>query len=74
VAEQLASFPNVRYVIVTTGRYDIFAWAVFRNSEEMSNFVRAELGSISGIISHETVMSLRIAKGSFKLAMDDGKA
>ncbi|MBW2145116.1 MAG: Lrp/AsnC family transcriptional regulator [Deltaproteobacteria bacterium] len=73
IARELTAHKSIQHVIISTGRYDIMAWAVFRNSEEMSNFVRGELGSISGIISHETVMSLRIAKGSFKLAMDDDK-
>jgi hypothetical protein len=46
------------------------AWAVFRDSKEMSDFVSGELGGISGILSHETVMSLRVAKGSFKLTLE----
>ncbi len=73
VAEELTAHERIQHVIISTGRYDIMAWAVFRDSEEMSDFVRGELGGISGIISHETVMSLRVAKGSFKLVLDDGK-
>lgn len=71
VAERLAAHRRIQHVIISTGRYDIMAWAVFRDSKEMSDFVRGELGSISGILSHETVISLRVAKGSFKLVLDE---
>ncbi len=71
VAEELTAHERIQHVIISTGRYDVMAWAVFRDSEEMSDFVTGKLGGISGILSHETVMSLRVAKGSFKLVMDE---
>jgi Lrp/AsnC family transcriptional regulator for asnA, asnC and gidA len=70
VANELIANERIQHVIMSTGRYDIMAWAVFRDSEEMAGFVRGELGSIPGIISHETIINLRVAKGSFKLAAD----
>jgi len=70
VAQELAAHERIQHVIISTGRYDIMAWTVFRDPEEMSDFVTEKLGSISGILSHETVMSLRVAKGSFKLASE----
>ena len=71
VAERLAAHNRIQHVIISTGRYDIMAWAVFRDPEELSAFVRGELGSIPGIISHETVLNLRVAKGSLKLVTGD---
>ncbi len=70
VADQLIANDRIQHVIMSTGRYDIMAWAVFRDSEEMAGFVRGELGSIPGIISHETIITLRVAKGRFNLAVD----
>ena len=68
VADELIANERIQHVIMSTGRYDIMAWAVFRDSEEMAGFVRGELGSIPGIISHETIINLRVAKGCFTLA------
>ncbi len=68
VADELIANERIQHVIISTGRYDIMAWAVFRDSEEMAGFVKGELGGIPGIISHETIINLRVVKGSFKLA------
>lgn len=70
VAGELASNRRIRHVIVHTGRYDIIAWAVFSDSEDMSSFIRTRLGQIPGVISHETVINLRVAKGTFTLMND----
>lgn len=65
VAEQLATFPEVHHVLVNTGRYDIIVSADFRQSESLSSFVRGELGRIDGLISHETMMCLKVIKDDF---------
>ncbi len=67
VADELASDKRVQHVFISTGRFDIIAWADFQDAETMSSYIRKELGSIEGVLSHETVINLRIAKGSLKL-------
>lgn len=71
VTEILAKHDRIQHLIMTAGRYEIVAWTIFRDQEDMSNFVRNELSNIPGIISHETAISLRIAKASFILPTDD---
>ncbi len=68
IADELITDERIQQVIINAGRYDIMTWAVFRDSEEMTAFVRGKLGCIPGIISHETIVGLRVMKGSFKLA------
>lgn len=65
VANKLASYESIRFVIITAGRYDIITWVMFRKSEDLSDFVRNELGNIPGLVSAETMIYLKIKKFSF---------
>lgn len=65
VADKLASYANVHFVIISTGRYDIIAWMMFKEPEELSDFLRTELGNIPGLVSVETMINLKIIKASF---------
>lgn len=65
VADKLASYKNVHFVIISTGRYDIIAWMMFREAEDLSNFLRKEMGNIPGLTSVETMINLKITKASF---------
>ena len=65
VADRLASYTNVHFVIISTGRYDIIAWMMFKEPEELSDFLRTELGNIPGLVSVETMINLKIIKASF---------
>ncbi len=71
VAEKLASFDNVHFVIISTGRYDIIAWMMFQEPEDLSDFLRAELGNIPGLVSVETMINLKIIKASFTYLADE---
>ncbi len=70
VAEKLASYGNIRFVIITAGRYDVIAWAMFKESEDLSGFIRNELGNIRGLLSAETMIYLDIKKFSFTYVGD----
>jgi len=62
VAEKLASYANVHYALLTTGPYDLIAWGVFRNTDELSGFIRKELGAIEGITGYESMLTLKVVK------------
>jgi Lrp/AsnC family transcriptional regulator for asnA, asnC and gidA len=62
VADKLASYVNVHYALMTTGPYDLVAWAVFRDTDELSGFTRHELGGIEGLASYESMLTLKVAK------------
>jgi Lrp/AsnC family transcriptional regulator for asnA, asnC and gidA len=62
VADKLASYANVHYALMTTGPYDLVAWAVFRDTDELSSFLRHEIGSIKWLASYESMLTLKVAK------------
>jgi Lrp/AsnC family transcriptional regulator for asnA, asnC and gidA len=62
VADRLASYANVHYALLTTGPYDLIAWVVFRDTDELSGFIRRELGTIDGIAGYESMLTLKVIK------------
>jgi Lrp/AsnC family transcriptional regulator for asnA, asnC and gidA len=62
VANKLASIPEVQYVSVTTGAFDIFVWVALSSPEELSSFLRLQVGSIAGVRRTETFVNLSIRK------------
>ena len=44
VADKLVSNENVHMMFISAGRHDIIVWALFQRSEDLSNFLRHELG------------------------------
>lgn len=71
VVEGLRSCPDIRYVIICTGRFGILAEAMFRNREQMSDFLVKDLRSIPGLTSVESMVTFRFVKISSTLLADD---
>ncbi|NQT72397.1 MAG: Lrp/AsnC family transcriptional regulator [Chloroflexi bacterium] len=70
-ADLVASHRNVQTVAICTGRYDIIAWVMFRELNDLSNFVTVELSQIPGLQYTETMTNLKIIKTSHKSVGDD---
>ena len=64
-AEKLAGFPEIQGVFIGTGQYDIIAFAVFQNVNDLSTLVRGKLGAIKGVLVHETIVVLHAVKSPF---------
>jgi Lrp/AsnC family transcriptional regulator for asnA, asnC and gidA len=62
VGEQLATLQEVYFVGLTTGGYDLLVGAVFRSTEELSEFVTTKLAKIPGIIRTSTSSVLKVFK------------
>ncbi len=62
VADQLAEIPSMRVVLVTTGRYDIFAWAICRDTDDFLNLLTAKLNTIPGIQRANIMMGVKHVK------------
>jgi Lrp/AsnC family transcriptional regulator for asnA, asnC and gidA len=62
VADTLASYANVHYALITTGPYDLVVWTVFRDIEELSIFIRHDLGNIEGLVNYECMLILKVTK------------
>ena len=65
VAQELASFQNVHHVVINTGNFDLIISADFRGPEELSHFVREDLGNVQGLVSHETMVCLKTVRDTF---------
>jgi Lrp/AsnC family transcriptional regulator for asnA, asnC and gidA len=72
VAQRLARAPEVNFVGVTTGGYDVLAAALFRSNEELLDFTTLRLASIPGIIRTSTSSVLQLVKRTvnFPLPVD----
>ena len=65
VAEGLANLDEISWVAVTTGSYDLFAWATLQSSEALGVFLRDKVGIIPGVRRTETFVNLSIKKRGF---------
>ena len=58
VADGLSDLDEVSWVAVTTGSFDIFAWATLASSEALGIFLRTKVGIIPGVRRTETFVNL----------------
>ena len=65
VASKLSSLSNTRWVAVTTGSYDVFAWATVADAQALGAFLREEVGTITGVRRTETFVNLSIMKRQY---------
>lgn len=62
VARRLSELPEIYFVAVTTGGYDMIVSASFRSNEEFLEFVSTKLSRIPGIIRTANYSLLKIYK------------
>ncbi len=62
VAQRLSELPEIYFVAVTTGGYDMIVSASFRSNEEFLEFVSTKLSRIPGIIRTANYSLLKIYK------------
>lgn len=67
VAEGLAKFPEVTYVAVTTGAFDILFTAIFESHADLYSFMTKKLATFAGVKSTATSTVLRITKRGFTI-------
>jgi Lrp/AsnC family transcriptional regulator for asnA, asnC and gidA len=65
VAEGLAQLPEVTFVAVTTGAFDILCTAIFRSTDELYHFMTQKLPSFEAIKGSTSSSVLRITKRTF---------
>jgi Lrp/AsnC family transcriptional regulator for asnA, asnC and gidA len=66
VAADLVQSPEVRYVGLSTGRYDLMLEAFFTDQEHVLSFVTERLGGLEGVREVETSLILEVAKFSYE--------
>jgi Lrp/AsnC family transcriptional regulator for asnA, asnC and gidA len=72
VAEQLRSYPEVRYVGLAAGRYDILVEAFFTDQAHVLEFVSGRLGTLQGVVAVENSLILKVVKFSYEWQVDVG--
>jgi Lrp/AsnC family transcriptional regulator for asnA, asnC and gidA len=66
ISQKLKRQPEVRYVGVSTGRYDIIVEAFFLNQRHFLDFISNTLGEMQGITALETSMIFEVVKFSYE--------
>jgi Lrp/AsnC family transcriptional regulator for asnA, asnC and gidA len=66
VADAVATFPEVDYVVITAGTYDILIETVCEDNEGLLRFLAERLRTIDGVRDTETFVYLRMVKQSYQ--------
>lgn len=66
VARELSAMPEVYFVYITTGSFDIFAGATFATNAGLVDFVTNQLSMVEGIVRVNTRTILEVHKRVFK--------
>lgn len=62
VAEKISKLDEVIYLVISSGRFDIFAEVVCRDHEDLLRFITQRLSTIEGVRDSESFMHLKIVK------------
>jgi Lrp/AsnC family transcriptional regulator for asnA, asnC and gidA len=66
VAESLAGMPEIDYVVVTAGAFDILVETVAEDNEALLRFLAERLRAIDGVRETETFVYLRLLKQTYQ--------
>ena len=66
VAEHLATMPEVDYVVITAGSYDLLIETVCEDNEGLLTFLAERLRTIEGVRETETFVYLRLVKQTYQ--------
>ncbi len=70
VVEALKQEHSISWISVTTGSFDIFAWATLKSLTDLSEFLRLKVGQIPGVRKMETFINLDSPKQEYGLNMN----
>ena len=62
VADKISKLDEVIYLVVSSGRFDIFAEVVCRDHEDLLRFITEKLSTIDGVRESESFIHLKIVK------------
>jgi Lrp/AsnC family transcriptional regulator for asnA, asnC and gidA len=62
VAEQLATFESVDYVVLTAGSFDVLVEVVCEDDEDLIQLLNSKIRALPGVISSETFVYLKLHK------------
>ena len=62
LAEQLSELPDVDYVVLTAGSFDILVEVVCENDDNLIDLLNSKIRTLTGVTSTETFVYLRLHK------------
>ncbi len=65
IADKIAEFDEVDYVVVTAGSYDLLVEVVCETDEHLLALISGRIRAIPGVVSTETFMYLRLRKQTY---------
>ena len=65
VADALAELPEVDYVVITAGTYDLLAEVVCESDEHLLELISGKIRTLAGVVSTETFMYLKLRKQTY---------
>ena len=68
-SQTISELDGVSWIVVTTGAYDIFAWIAVESAEDLGNFLRHNLGFVSGVRRTKTFVNLAVKKRSYGVSI-----
>ena len=66
IARMIAEFPEVSYLVVTLGSWDLTVEVFCRDLSHLTDLITAQIGRIPGVRSTETLMIARTHKLSYR--------
>lgn len=65
VADTLANFDEISWVIISAGSVDVFAWTVIRSMADLRALLRHRIAPIDGVQRTEVHVSMATVKGRY---------
>ena len=65
VADKLEKLPEIAYMVVVAGKYDILAECVTEDDHHLLDVVKRQIRSMPGVLSTETFMYLNLRKQTY---------
>ena len=66
VAHQIAQFPEVSYLFMVSGEFDLFVEVYCRDMDHFVSFLSQELQQVAGVVHTRTFMILKMYKLSYR--------
>jgi len=66
VAEAVSAFPEVDYVVITAGTFDLLIEVVCEDNEALLQFLTEKLRAVDGVRDTETFVYLRMVKQTYQ--------
>jgi Lrp/AsnC family transcriptional regulator for asnA, asnC and gidA len=65
VADEIATIPEVDYVVICAGGYDLLVELVCTDDEHLLDLLNDEIRTVKGVAATETFMYLKLAKQTY---------